>query len=60
MDDVNMLAFFDLMKYQLLARVGVVDQMFFASCDDRICKLLRYKLNGCGMDFCELREKDFT
>lgn len=60
MDDVNMLAFLDLMKYQLLARDGVVDQMFFASCDDRICKLLRYKLNGCSMDFCELREKDFT
>lgn len=60
MDDVNMLAFLDLMKYQLLARDGVVDQMFFASCDDRICKLLRYKLNGCGINFYELRERDFT
>ncbi|MCC2877745.1 hypothetical protein LK536_15825 [Lachnoclostridium pacaense] len=36
------------------------DQMFFASCDERICKLLHYKLNGCGIDFYELRERDFA
>ena len=59
MDDVNMLAFLDLMKYQLLAKNGTIEQLFFASCDERICKLLRYKLDGCGIDYCELQEKDF-
>ena len=60
MDDVNMLAFLDLMKYQLLAKNGTIEQLFFASCDERICKLLRYKLDGCGIQYCELREKDFA
>ncbi len=60
MDDVNMLAFLDLMKYLLLAKDGTMDQIFFASCDERICKLLRYKLRGCGVDFCEITEKYFV
>lgn len=60
MDDVNMLAFLDLMKYQLLAKNGTIEQLFFASCDERICKLLRYKLDGCGINYCELQEKDFV
>lgn len=60
MDDVNMLAFLDLMKYQLLAKNGTIEQLFFASCDERICKLLRYKLDGCGISYCELQEKDFV
>lgn len=59
MDDVNMLAFLDLMKYQLLAKNGTIEQLFFASCDERISRLLRYKLGGCGVDYCELQEKNF-
>lgn len=59
MDDVNMLAFLDLMKYQLLAKNGTIEQLFFASCDERICRLLRYKLDGCGVDYRELQEKNF-
>lgn len=60
MDDVNMLAFLDLMKYLLLAKDGTMDQIFFATCDERICKLLRYKLRGCGVDFCEITERNFV
>lgn len=60
MDDVNMLAFLDLMKYQLLERDGSIEQLFFASCDERICKLLHYKLEGCGIEYRELTEADFT
>lgn len=59
MDDVNMLAFLDLMKYQLSAQDGTMDQIFFASCDERICKLLCYKLHGCNVDFCTITEEDF-
>lgn len=59
MDDVNMLAFLDLMKYQLLTENDTIEQLFFASCDERICKLLRYKLDGCGIEYCELQEEEF-
>lgn len=60
MDDVNMLAFLDLMKYLLLAKDGTMDQIFFASCDERICNLIRYKLSGCGVKFCEITERNFV
>lgn len=60
MDDVNMLAFLDLMKYLLLAKDGTMDQIFFATCDEKICKLLRYKLRGCGVAFCEITERNFV
>lgn len=59
MDDVNMLAFLDLMKYQLLAKNETIEQLFFASCDERICRLLQYKLDGCGIEYQELQEKHF-
>lgn len=36
MDDVNMLSFLDLMKYLLKEKEGPVDQMFFATCDERM------------------------
>nr|WP_294489203.1 AAA family ATPase [uncultured Anaerosporobacter sp.] len=60
MDDVNMLAFLDLMKYQLMEQNGPINQIFFATCDERICKLLRYKLDGCGMQYREIAEVDFV
>lgn len=60
MDDVNMLAFLDLMKYQLLEQEGTMDQIFFATCDERICELLRYKLTGCRVAYQEITEKDFA
>ena len=60
MDDVNMLAFLDLMKYLMLEKDGTMYQVFFATCDERVCKLLRYKLKGCGVEFCEITERDFV
>lgn len=58
MDDVNMLAFLDILKYQMSTR-ETMEQLFFITCDDRISRLLKYKLNGRGVEFCELVEKDF-
>lgn len=60
MDDINMLAFIDFMKYQLLQDNGVMEQIFFTTCDDRIRKLIQYKLKGCEIDYIELGEKDFA
>lgn len=59
MDDVNMLGFMDLLKYQLSSK-ETVDQLFFITCDDRISKLLKYKLSGRGIELCELLEADFA
>lgn len=59
LDDVNMLSFLDLMKYQMLEENGCVEQLFFASCDERICNLLKYKLEGSNIMYCEINERDF-
>lgn len=59
MDDVNMLAFMDLLKYQMTSK-ATMNQLFFSTCDNRISKLLKYKLDGRGIALCELVETDFT
>ena len=58
MDDVNMLAFMDLLKYQMTSK-ATMEQLFFITCDDRISKLLKYKLSGRGIELRELSETDF-
>ena len=59
MDDVNMLAFMDLLKYQMSSK-ATIEQLFFITCDNRISELLKYKLNGREIELCELIEADFT
>ncbi len=59
MDDVNMLAFMDLLKYQMTSK-ATMEQLFFVTCDDRIHNLLKYKLKGRGIELCELLEKDLA
>ena len=59
MDDVNMLAFMDLLKYQMSSK-ATIEQLFFITCDERISKLLKYKLSGRGTELCELLETDFA
>lgn len=58
MDDINMLAFLDILKYEL-QEDDVMEQLFFASCNERVSELLKYKLEGCKIDYCEITEKDF-
>lgn len=59
MDDINMLSFLDLIKYQMRDD-NYIEQLFFSSCDEKICKLLKYKLDGCGIKWCEINEKKFV
>lgn len=59
MDDVNMLAFMDLLKYQMSSK-ATMEQLFFITCDERISKLLKYKLSGRGIELCELLEAAFV
>lgn len=64
MDDVNMLAFLDILKYQMStdkkSSKKTMDQLFFITCDERISDLLEYKLNGRGIGLCKLEEKDLA
>lgn len=59
MDDVNMLAFMDLLKYQMSSK-ATMEQLFFITCDDRISELLKYKLRGRDIELRELSETDFA
>lgn len=59
MDDINMLAFIDLLKYQLLDSNSAMKQIFFATCDNRIEDLLEYKIKNCGIAYKKLDAKAF-
>lgn len=64
MDDVNMLAFLDILKYQMstdkCSSKKTMDQLFFITCDERISDLLEYKLNGRGIGLCKLEDRDLA
>lgn len=59
MDDINMLAFLDFMKYQLSNTKGAFQQIFFATCDSRIQNLLCWKMDGCGIPYKKIGIEDF-
>ena len=59
MDDVNMLAFTDLLKYQMSSK-ETMEQLFFITCDERISKLLKYKLRGRGIELREVLDADLA
>lgn len=52
------LAFMDLLKYQMSSK-ATMEQLFFITSNERISKLLKYKLSGRGIELCELLEADF-
>lgn len=59
MDDINMLAFCDLIKYQLSNKESAIDQLFFTTCDSRIQDIFRYKMSQCGVAYKEIGIKEF-
>lgn len=59
MDDVNMLAFLDFIKYQLSSEKSAIVQLFFSTCDGRIQDMLRYKMDNCGLEYVEIGIKEF-
>lgn len=57
LDDINMLALLDMIKYQMKKKgKTAIDQLFISLCDDQISDLLKYKLNGSKVPFCEIVE----
>ncbi len=59
MDDINMLAFLDFIKYQLSSQNSAIDQLFFSTCDTRIQDMLRYKCDQCDIDYVEIGIEKF-
>lgn len=59
MDDINMLAFVDFIKYQTNGNDRCMDQLFFSTCDTRIQKLIRYKCEKAGIDWLEISADKF-
>ena len=59
MDDINMLAFLDFIKYQLSNSDGAFEQLFFATCDSRIQDILCWKMNSCGIQYTKIDMEKF-
>lgn len=54
MDDINMLAFLDLIKYQLEKQDRAMHQIFFATCNEKIRDLIEYKMKSSGIVYKEI------
>ena len=46
-----MLSFLDLIKYQLINVDKVMNQIFFATCNEKIQDLIEYKFGNCGIEY---------
>ena len=62
MDDINMLAFLDFIKYQLNSASpdSAISQLFFSTCDERIQALLDHKLKASHVQFKLLDGEQFS
>lgn len=60
MDDINMLAFLDLIKYQLLMPDRAMHQIFFVTCNEKIQNLIEYKMKNCGIAYKEIGMEEFA
>lgn len=59
LDDINMLAFLDFIKYQLSNKEGAFEQLFFATCDTRIQDMLCWKMDSCGIPYKRIDASEF-
>lgn len=46
MDDMNVLSFVEIIKYQLYKKDGVIDQIFFSTCNGDLEKLFAHKMES--------------
>lgn len=58
MDDINILTFLDMVKYQMESKKEI-EQLFFVTCNEKIRKLVLYKLQGKQIEVREIVEKHF-
>lgn len=57
MDNLNILSFIDLVKYQLKkeSNRSFIDQIIFSTCDENLSRLFTYKLNSFDIPICEYK-----
>ena len=57
MDDLNILSFIDLMKYQVVknSNHSFIDQVIFSTCDDNLSRLFTYKFESFNIPVCEYK-----
>ena len=53
-------AFLDLIKYQLLNANKVMNQIFFATCNEKIQDLIEYKFGNCGIEYRKTGVEEFV
>lgn len=51
LDDMNILSFVDIIKYQLFSEDGVINQFFFSTCDGDLEKLFMHKMKSFNIDW---------
>jgi exonuclease SbcC len=58
MDDLNILSFIDLLRFQLGEKTDkniFIDQVFIATCDNDLEKLILHKMKSFGIGICEYK-----
>lgn len=55
MDDMNVLTFVDIIKYQLYQKDGVINQFFFATCDSDLEKLFIHKMDSFNVSWTNIK-----
>lgn len=59
MDDINVLSFIDILKYQLNDSDPAIDQIFFSTCSGNIEALLKNKMEGFGIPWTNIQYLSF-
>ncbi|OPX41831.1 hypothetical protein CLHUN_43010 [Ruminiclostridium hungatei] len=60
MDDMNMLSFIDIIKYQLYQKDGVINQFFFSTCSNDLERLFIHKMKSFGISFVNIKFKSYS
>lgn len=55
LDDLNILAFLDMIKYILCDNKKIMNQIFFSTCNSDVEKLFIHKLNSMNIDYINLK-----
>jgi hypothetical protein len=60
MDDMNVLSFVDIIKYQLYQKDGVINQFFFSTCSDDLERLFIHKMKSFCIKFVNVKFKSYA
>lgn len=60
MDDMNVLSFVDIIKYQLYQKDGVIKQFFFSTCSNDLERLFIHKMKSFGIKFVNIKFKSYA